>query len=253
MSLPTARIALGAALWIVSAGCPSATSSDSTGAGTASASASTDPLPPPPAPPEPSYGEVPWADVMGMIRAGKVRWIVQTRGRRVYLRTIGDERYASTEPRQDDVIRLLRAVDPTHTDLGITTHDEVPWSEAVELIRGDKVVWAEQRDSRRVYLYTRDDGWVLSFEPRTGEIWRVVKELGKVRELKLATHEEIPWREALALLRADAVTHVSAMHGRRVYLQTRDRGEPITIAPEGVTSINELLQKHGSTAGLTVE
>lgn len=253
MRLPTARLALGAALWLVSPGCSTTAGSDPAAAGTASTSAPTASPDPPPAPPEPSYDEAPWADVMAMIRAGKVRWVLQTRARRVYLTTIADARYAATEPRQDDVVRLLDAVDPTHTDLAAATVEEIPWAEAAQIVRDGKAIWAEQRDGRRAYVYTADDGWLLSFEPRTDDIVRLAEELGKVRELKLHTHEEIPWREALALLRADAVSMVSAMHGRRVYLQTRDRGELITTMPELSMSLAMLIDDLGSKAGLTVE
>jgi hypothetical protein len=198
------------------------------------------------------YQPATWDELAALVRRREPRWIVHTTARRIYVATARNLGYVADEPAAGALKKLLDDVDPSHAEIGIVTYDEIPWPDAARLIDDNLIIWAEQRDGRRVYLHDRTR-WLFTLEPAVDDIRRRLEAVDKLIALKFQTHQEIPWRETLALLRADAVRRVAALHGRRVYLTTRDDKNLVSVQPEEAPDVGTLIRDLGSTASVVIE
>lgn len=166
---------------------------------------------------------------------------------------------ASSEPRRPELPEVANA--PYYA-----AFQEVPWSEAAALIRAHRVYDAEENQAGRVYLTTlgaedRIDKKLVTTVPEGVDIaalGRAAKlATNSPRFLKHLKYEQIPWTEAVALLRGErgkTVTSLSRVHFQRVFIRTSDGAEHLAIEPDNaLKQILDTLPPEKKTFSFTVE
>lgn len=137
---------------------------------------------------------------------------------------------------------------PTWLPPGYT---EIPWERAVALVKAREVDRVIGTETRRAYVVERTGAEHFTIEPRSGALKALLADVERGAFL-MGRSEEIPWKEAEAILRERRATSIMAAHFRMVYVGVKGGGSFMAVVPASI-DLGRLVKEADPSLDITVE